>query len=49
MNKEILTFGDIVINEHNFPNSKNAIDTIIVDIDKILISNKVSFCKKEVK
>ena len=49
MNKEILVFGDIGIDKHwfHYPKHPTLIDD--EDIDKTLISNKVSFCKKEYK
>ena len=48
MNKEILIFGDIGIDKSKFHYHKNP---ILIDhlIDKILISNKVSFGKKGYK
>ena len=46
MNKEIITFGDIEIEKHKFRYSKYPININNVGIDKIIISNKVSFAKK---
>ena len=48
MNKEIITYGDIEIENWKFHNSKNAILMNNVDIDKIIVYNKVS-CKKGLK
>ena len=44
MNKEIITYGDIEIENWKFHNS-NAILMNNVDIDKIIVSNKVSCIK----
>ena len=46
MNKGILMFGDTEI---EFPYSKHPLDRNNVDIDKIIISNKVSFGKEDFK
>ena len=46
MNKKIIKFGDSAIEEHKFHPNKNPISTNNVDINKILVSHKVSFGKK---
>lgn len=42
MYREIMTFGDIKVEKHEFPYYKN-LHSIDVDIDEMLTSNKVSF------
>ena len=48
-NKDILTFCDIQIEKRKNQNSKYPIDMYNVDIDIIMISNKVHFGKKNFK
>ena len=47
MNKVTVIFSDIGIDKHKFHYYKNPILIDGAGIDKILISNKVSFGKKE--
>ena len=49
MGKEILTFGDIEIEKNKFYRHKSAIFLKDVDIDKVLVSNKISFAEKNYK
>ena len=49
MNIEILTFGDIGLGKWIFHYVKYLTDINIVNVDKILISNKISFGKKDFK
>ena len=44
--KQIMAFGDIETEKHKFHNHKNPILIDEVYIDKILISNKISFDRK---
>ena len=46
MIKKIVTFGETDIEKHKFHGHKNPILVYDVDINKILVSNKVSFGKK---
>ena len=46
MNKEILIFGDIEFDKRNFHYHKNTFLIDEIDIDRILISNMVSFGAK---
>ena len=46
MKKEIMMFGDTEIEKCKFLYSKYLINTNNVDIDKVIISNKISFGKK---
>ena len=48
MGKEILTFGDIVIEKNIFYLHKTAIIWRDVDIEKVLVSKKVSFDEKTI-
>ena len=43
MSEEMLTFSDIEAGKHTFYYSKYPIDKNNVDIDKVMISNQVSF------
>ena len=43
MGKEILTFGDIEIEKNKFYSNKTPIFLKDVDIEKVLVSNKISF------
>ena len=47
MNKEITMFGDIKIEKRKFHCSKYPINTNNTNIDQVIISKKVSFCKKD--
>ena len=49
MNKEIITFGDIEIEKNKFHCSKHRINIINVDVDRIIISKKIPFCKNGFK
>ena len=49
MNKEFLIFGNIEIDECKFHYLKNPIWIDDVDIDRILISSKVSFDKDDLE
>ena len=49
MDKKLNAFGDTEIGKHIFHYRKNLISIDDVDIDKILISSKISFCKKSFK
>ena len=49
MGKEILTFGDIEIEKNKFYRHKTPIFLKDVDIDKVLVSNKISFSEKNYK
>ena len=49
MDKKLNTFGDTEIGKHIFHYRKNLISIDDVDIDKILISSNISFCKKSFK
>ena len=49
MNKNLIMFGDIKIEKRKFHGHKNPILIDDVDIDKKLISNKVSFSEKNYK
>ena len=46
MGKEILTFGDIEIEKSKFYRSKTPIFLKDVDIEKVLVSNKIHFGEK---
>ena len=46
MGKEILTFRDIEIEKNKFYRNKTPIFLKDVDIEKVLISNKISFGEK---
>ena len=45
--KEILTFGDIEIEKNKFYANKTPIFLQDVDIEKVLVSNKISFGEKK--
>ena len=47
--KEILTFGDIEIEENKFDCNKISVHLRDVDIEKVLLSNKISFGEKNYK
>ena len=49
MGKEILTFGDIEIEKNKFGRHKTLIFSKDVDIEKVLVSNKISFGGKNYK
>ena len=49
MGKEILTFGNIEIEKSKFYRSKTPIFLKDVDIEKVLVSNKISFGEKNYK
>ena len=49
MNKDIITFNDNEIEKHKFHCSKDSVDVKHVVIDKVAISNQVSFSKKYFK
>ena len=49
MNKNIIKFGDTEIEKHKFLQHKSPISIKNIDIDKIVVSNKVSFGKKGFK
>lgn len=49
MNKDIITFSDIEIEKRKFHCSKDSVDVKHVVIDKVAISNQVSFSKKYFK
>ena len=46
MSKDILTFGDIEIEKSKFKDHKIPIFLKDVDIEKVLVSNKISFGEK---
>ena len=46
MNKEILTFSNIEIEKNKFYRHKTPIFLRDVDIEKVLVSNKISFGEK---
>ena len=48
MGKEILTFGNIEIEKNKFYRHKTPIFLKDVDIDKVLVSNKISFSEKTI-
>ena len=49
MNKEIILFGDIKIEICKFHYSKYAIKVNNLGVNKVIISKRVSFCKKGFK
>ena len=49
MGKEILTFGDIEIEKNKFYRIKIPVHLRDVDIEKALVSNKISFGEKSYK
>ena len=46
MGNGMIKFGDVEVEKHKFHQRKNPISIYDVDIDKIVISKKVSFDKK---
>ena len=48
MGKEILTFGDIKIEKHKFYCHGSPIFLKYVDIEKVLVSNKISSGEKTI-
>ena len=49
MSKEIVTFGDIKIGKIKFYRGKTPIFLKDVDIETVLVSNKISLCEKNYK
>ena len=49
MGKKFLTFGDIEIEKNEFYPNKILIPLRDVDIEKVSVSNKISFCEKNYK
>ena len=49
MEKTIMKFGDIEIKKQKFHQHKRPISIKNIDINKIVVSNKVSFSKKSFK
>ena len=49
MGKEILTFGDIEIEKNKFYRNKSHVLLRDVDIEKVLVSNKISLGEKNYK
>ena len=49
MNREIITFGDTETEKNKFHCFKHRINIINVDIDRIIISKKILFCKNSFK
>ena len=49
MGKEILTFGDIEIEKNKFYHHKTPVPLRDVDIEKVLVSNKISFGEENYK
>ena len=49
MGKEILTFGNIEIEKDKFYHNKIPVNLRDVDIEKVLVSKKISFGKKNCK
>ena len=49
MEKTIIKFGDDAIEKHKFHQYKRPISIKNLDIDKIVVSNKVFFSKKDFK
>ena len=47
MGKEILTFGNIEIKKNKFYRHKTPIFLEDADIEKVLVSNKISFVEKK--
>ena len=47
MGKKFLTFGDIEIEKNEFYPNKILIPLRDVDIEKVSVSNKISFCEKK--
>ena len=49
MNKAIIKFDDTETEEYNFHHCKSPISINDIDIDKILVSNKLPFSKQDFK
>ena len=49
MDKKIINFCDTAIENHKFHHHKTSILTNNININKIVVSNEVSFCKKSFK
>ena len=49
MDKKIIKFDDTEIEKHKFHQRKGSISINNTDINKIVVSNKVSFSKKDFK
>ena len=49
MDKKVIKFGDTEIEKHKFHQNKSPILRNRIDINKIVVSNKVSFGKKGFK
>ena len=49
MGKEVLAFGDTEIEKNKFYRHKGPIFLKDVDIEKVLLSNKISSCEKTYK
>ena len=49
MYKKIINFGNTEVEKHKFHQNKSAIPINNVDINKIVVSNKASFDKKDFK
>ena len=49
MGKEILMFGDIEIEKNTFYHDKSPVPLRHIDTEKVLVSNKISFGKKNYK
>ena len=49
MGKELLTFGDTEIEKNKFYRNKTPVPLRNVDIEKVLLSNKISFGEKNYK
>ena len=47
MGRNILTFGDIETKKNKFYHNKTPTHLKAVDIEKVLVSNKISFGKKK--
>ena len=49
MGKEIITFGNIEVEKHKFHQHKRPISIYAVNVDRIVVFDKVSFGKKGFK
>ena len=47
--KTVAKFGDIEIKKQKFQQYKRPILTTNIDINKVVVSNKISFCKNNFK
>ena len=47
MGKEILTFGDIETEKNKFYRNKIHVSLRDIDTEKVLVSNKISFCEEK--